>query len=171
VLTSDLAELRRIVEGDDDELDSLDEMDMDEMEHMGEMDDFYGDEDEEDEFDENFDDDDDGNDDDMDENDGFGDGYDDVDEDEQVWTSPAEFAGVDLITPRRSYRGAKNMETVKDCMSRARLHSKGTKSADSKATSLGHGRTKSVQGAMMETSSSGTKIPVDWKEFGKATVM
>lgn len=57
----------------------------------------------------------------MDE-DGFGE-YDDEDEDEdeeededeQVWTSPAEFAGVDLITPRRSYKGAKNMETVKDC--------------------------------------------------------
>jgi len=79
----------------------------DDLDEMGEMDDFHDDSDEE-EFEMD-------DDDDMDEDDGFGDGYDDVDEDEQVWTSPAEFAGVDLITPRKCYKGAKNMETVKDC--------------------------------------------------------
>jgi nuclear receptor interaction protein len=51
---------------------------------------------------------------DMDDDD-FGDIYDDGEEEGRHWTSPAEFAGVDMITPRRSFKGAKNMETVKDC--------------------------------------------------------
>ena len=53
-------------------------------------------------------------DDDLDDDD-FGDIYDDGDEEERHRTTPAEFAAVDMITPRRSFKGAKNMETVKDC--------------------------------------------------------
>jgi len=121
-LIPDLAELRRVIEGDDEEDDDDDDdddddginMDLDDLEGIDGIEDdgdpdggaYYDEGDEMDEMDE----------------DGFGE-YDDEDEDEdeeededeQVWTSPAEFAGVDLITPRRSYKGAKNMETVKDC--------------------------------------------------------
>lgn len=112
-LIADLAELRAVIEEDDDDenvyFEGEDDMDDVDMDDMDEMYDFDGDEDEEDEYLDM---------DDMDEDeddDDFGDGYNDEDEDEQIWTSPAEFAGVDLITPRRSYKGAKNMETVKDC--------------------------------------------------------
>jgi nuclear receptor interaction protein len=53
--------------------------------------------------------------------------FDDEDiEDEDVYTGPghalwrsadSEFGRVDMITPRRTFKGAKNIETVKDCMS------------------------------------------------------
>ena len=86
-----------MIEGDDDDDDDMDTEDEDRFD----SDDF----DDYDEYD-----DDDGVDDDD-----FGDVYDDGEEDGRHWTSPAEFAAVDMITPRRSFKGAKNMETVKDC--------------------------------------------------------
>ena len=50
--------------------------------------------------------------------DGFNDELDDMYEDdlaEMHRAEAGEFAGVDLITPRRSFKGARNIETVKDC--------------------------------------------------------
>ncbi len=36
------------------------------------------------------------------------------------------FGGVDMIMPRRSFKGARNIETVKDCTWALSLHSAGT---------------------------------------------
>jgi nuclear receptor interaction protein len=94
--------LRSVIEGDDDDDDDMD-MEEDDL-----------DSDEYDEY-EDYDDD-------MDDDDDFGDIYDDGEEDGRHWTSPAEFADVDMISPRRSFKGAKNMETVKDCELSRDLH-------------------------------------------------
>jgi hypothetical protein len=45
-------------------------------------------------------------------------GYDDAIEngEDPVLVSETEFSGVEMILPRRMFRGAKNVRTVKDCM-------------------------------------------------------
>jgi len=96
--------LRSVIEGDDEEEE--DDTDMEEDDFDSDEYDDYGD------YDDDLDDD-------------FGDIHDDGDEEGRHWTSPAEFAAVDMITPRRSFKGAKNMETVKDCELHARFHDGG----------------------------------------------
>ena len=83
-------------EGDDG--DFGEEMDLDEFMEM-EMDD------DEDEDDEDMDDDD------------FGDTFDDDEEGlgGHLNAGPGEFASVSMLIPRKSFKGAKNIETVKDC--------------------------------------------------------
>lgn len=97
--------MRSVIEGDDEEEE--DDTDMEENDFDSDEYDDYGD------YDDDLDDDD------------FGDIHDDGDEEGRHWTSPAEFAAVDMITPRRSFKGAKNMETVKDCELHARFHDGG----------------------------------------------
>jgi nuclear receptor interaction protein len=90
---------------DDDDLDDLDDIDDDDED----MEDDEGlDEDEEDaggSSDEDMDD--------------YDDDYDDDDDEDGTYADPrsseGEYAHVPLILPRRSYKGARNMETVKDC--------------------------------------------------------
>ena len=51
----------------------------------------------------------------------FLDGDQDIDEDQAGFENgtpradQGQFSGVDLITPRRCFKGARNVETVKDC--------------------------------------------------------
>lgn len=97
LIRSDLARLRALMEGDDDGLEEDDE-DM-----IDEEDDFDGFDEDDEMGDEDFD---------------FIEEA-DMDEDEdgeygQVM-GIGEFAGVDVVYPRRSYKGARNIETVKDC--------------------------------------------------------
>jgi len=91
----DLADLEDTEEESEEELDDPDEEDeLDLEDYQEHAEDMY---DHDDEFDED------------DEFEGYG--YDARRVDE------AEFAGVEMILPRRSFRGAKNVQTVKDCMS------------------------------------------------------
>lgn len=106
----DLAELRRVIEGEDGEeldqdmfdFDALDEEDMMDLDAMDDEEEDY------DEYNDDFDDED------EDEDDGFGDSPEDPSS-LSARALPSEFAGVDLLLPRRSFKGARNMETVKDC--------------------------------------------------------
>lgn len=100
----DLAELRRVIEGDDEEDELLDMFDLEDMEEddLMDLDDFDEDADDYDDYDEI--------DDDEDDDDDFGGAYSLAQR-----GAPSEFAGVDLLLPRRSFKGARNMETVKDC--------------------------------------------------------
>lgn len=87
----DMARLRSIIEGDADDYDDDlgEEMDLDE--YMEEDEDYDFDEDDED--------------------------WEDEDEYDSRALIPAdnEFSPVDMITPRRCFKGARNMRTVKDC--------------------------------------------------------
>jgi nuclear receptor interaction protein len=98
----------------DSQIDETNDDDGDDYYYDDEIDDLNDNEDEDEYMHQGWEDEDDGN-------------FDDEDiEDEDVYTGPghalwrsadSEFGGVDMITPRRTFKGAKNIETVKDCKS------------------------------------------------------